>query len=70
PPERLAPGAAVYDMAYRAGAETALVLAARGAGLAAASGRSMLLHQGALAFALWTGRPAPLEAMASALAGP
>ncbi len=30
-------------------------------------GRRMLLHQGALAFELWTGRPAPLRVMSSAL---
>jgi shikimate dehydrogenase len=30
-------------------------------------GTSMLLHQGALAFTLWTGRPAPLVAMRTAL---
>jgi shikimate dehydrogenase len=31
-------------------------------------GSAMLLHQGALAFQTWTGRPAPLEAMRRALA--
>jgi shikimate dehydrogenase len=31
-------------------------------------GAAMLLHQGALAFEAWTGRPAPLPAMAAALA--
>ena len=31
-------------------------------------GRRMLLHQGALAFELWTGHPAPLRVMSSALA--
>jgi shikimate dehydrogenase len=30
-------------------------------------GRAMLVHQGARAFAIWTGRPAPLDAMARAL---
>ena len=30
-------------------------------------GRSMLLHQGAAAFEIWTGRPAPIEAMRAAL---
>jgi hypothetical protein len=29
----------------------------------------MLLHQGAAAFALWTGQSAPLEVMSEALAG-
>ncbi len=63
----VAPGLFVYDMAYRPSGETPLVEAARRAGHRAASGRSMLLHQGAAAFRLWTGRPAPLEAMAAAL---
>jgi len=31
-------------------------------------GRGMLVHQGARAFQLWTGRPAPLDVMAAALA--
>jgi shikimate dehydrogenase len=31
-------------------------------------GSGMLLHQGALAFEAWTGRPAPLDAMRRALA--
>jgi shikimate 5-dehydrogenase len=30
-------------------------------------GRSMLLHQGADAFEIWTGKPAPLEVMRVAL---
>ena len=60
-------GVLVYDMAYRPGGETPLVRQARDAGLRAASGLSMLLWQGALAFRLWTGREAPLEAMEGAL---
>ena len=31
-------------------------------------GELMLLHQGAAAFTLWTGQPAPLEVMQSSLA--
>jgi shikimate dehydrogenase len=38
------------------------------AGVRTADGRGMLLHQGARAFELWFDRPAPLEAMRSALA--
>jgi shikimate dehydrogenase len=30
-------------------------------------GRAMLVHQGARAFAIWTGRPAPIDAMTRAL---
>ncbi|MBN2170154.1 MAG: shikimate dehydrogenase [Candidatus Krumholzibacteriota bacterium] len=39
----------------------------RAAGCSTADGRLMLLAQGAAAFALWTGRPAPREAMRRAL---
>lgn len=56
----------VYDMVYRP-AETPLLAAARAAGLRAANGLGMLLHQGAAALALWTGKPAPVAAMKSAL---
>lgn len=57
---------AAYDMVYRP-AETPLLAAARDAGLRVANGLGMLLHQGAAALALWTGRPAPVEAMREAL---
>lgn len=56
----------LLDIVY-APPETALLRAARAAGLAAANGLPMLLHQGAAAFELWTGRPAPLEVMRAAL---
>jgi shikimate dehydrogenase len=56
----------VYDMIYRP-AETPLLAAARAAGCRTANGLGMLLHQGAQAFTLWTGRPAPLAAMRAAL---
>jgi shikimate dehydrogenase len=48
--------------------ETALVRAARARGLRANGGLPMLLYQGALAFTLWTGQPAPLDVMRRALA--
>jgi shikimate dehydrogenase len=64
--ERFDPGILAYDMAYGK-RETALVEAARALGVKAASGRRMLLHQGAAAFTLWTGRSAPLGAMEEAL---
>lgn len=63
----LGAGFLVYDMAYRSASETPLVAAARTAGLRAASGRRMLLHQGAAAFTLWTGLRAPIEIMERAL---
>ncbi len=56
----------VYDMIYRP-AETPLLRAAREAGCRTANGLGMLLYQGAAAFELWTGRPAPVEVMRSAL---
>jgi shikimate dehydrogenase len=40
---------------------------ARGRGHSTVDGRAMLVHQGARAFAIWTGRPPPIEAMARAL---
>ena len=57
---------AVFDMIYRP-AETALLRSARAAGCRTANGRGMLLHQGAKALELWTGRKAPLEIMRQAL---
>ncbi len=56
----------VLDAVYGA-APTALVRLARARGLRASDGRGLLLHQGAAAFALWTGQPAPLAAMRAAL---
>ena len=57
---------AVYDMIYRP-AETTLLKAARKAGCQTANGLGMLLHQGARAFEIWTGKPAPLDVMRRAL---
>lgn len=54
PVELLPPGAAVFDLVYRAG-ETAWVTAAREAGHRAADGMGMLVEQGALAFERWFG---------------
>jgi shikimate dehydrogenase len=50
----VAAGAAVLDLAYRAG-ETALVRAARAKGLRAMDGLTMLVEQGAIAFERWFG---------------
>ena len=61
PLDALPAGARVATLVYHR--ETALVAAARRRGLATFDGRAMLLHQGARAFTLWTGRPAPLEVM-------
>jgi shikimate dehydrogenase len=57
---------AVYDMIYRP-AETALLKAAKAAGCQTANGLGMLLHQGAKAFEIWTGKPVPLDVMRRAL---
>ena len=57
---------AVYDMVYRP-AETRLLLAARYSGCRTANGLGMLLRQGAKAFEIWTGQPAPLDVMRRAL---
>jgi shikimate 5-dehydrogenase len=55
--------ATVVDLVYRSNEETELVAAARGAGCAVVDGLEILVHQGALSFETWTGRPAPLDAM-------
>ena len=56
----------VYDMIYRP-AETPLLKAAKAAGCRVANGIGMLLHQGARALEIWTGRPAPVAVMREAL---
>ena len=57
---------AVYDMIYNP-AETALLKAAKAAGCRTANGLGMLLHQGAKAFEIWTGKTAPIDVMRRAL---
>ncbi|HTV62541.1 MAG TPA: shikimate dehydrogenase [Verrucomicrobiae bacterium] len=59
---------AVYDMIYQP-AETQLLAAAKKSGCKTANGLGMLLHQGAKAFEIWTGRRAPVETMREALEG-
>ena len=56
---------AVYDMIYNP-AETRLLAAARARGLPAANGLSMLVHQGARALEIWSGRAVPVAAMRDA----
>ena len=56
----------VYDMIYRP-AETPLLRAARGEGCRVANGIGMLLHQGAEALEIWSGKKAPVEIMRHAL---
>jgi shikimate dehydrogenase len=57
----------VFDMVYNPPV-TALVREALVYGLRACGGLQMLLYQGALAFTLWTGLPAPIDQMRAALA--
>jgi shikimate dehydrogenase len=56
----------VYDMIYRP-AETPLLQTAKAGGCRTANGLGMLLYQGAAAFEIWTGQPAPVAVMRQAL---
>jgi shikimate dehydrogenase len=61
-------GQAVVDLAYSPdGADTALIAAARAAGCDVVDGLEALVRQGAKSFELWTGIPAPVETMRSAV---
>ena len=53
------------DLLYRP-VTTPLQTAVRAVGGAAFGGLGLLLHQAALSIELWTGQPAPLEAMSAA----
>src|SRR6185369_15050540 len=64
PAEILPPDLLVLDLIY---ARTRLLREAEAAGCTVADGELMLLHQGAAAFTLWTGKPAPVEVMQKAL---
>jgi len=57
---------AVYDMIYRP-VETTLLKAGKAAGCRVANGLGMLLHQGAHALEIWSGKTAPLGVMRRAL---
>jgi shikimate dehydrogenase len=54
-----------YDLVY--GKETDFLAGARRSGRPTLDGLTMLLHQGAAAFSLWTGQGAPLDVMSCAL---
>lgn len=62
-PTLLGPGQLVVDLVYPV---SPLIDAARRRGATAVSGLGMLVHQAGHAFRLWTGEPAPLEAMSAA----
>ena len=68
PMSSLHAGQLVYDTVYHP-AETPLLAGARAQGARAANGLGMLVHQAALAFEHWTGRPAPLDVMRRAATG-
>lgn len=61
-PEAFHPGQIAYDLIYTV-PETAFMKAATLGGAKSANGLGMLLHQGARAFTIWTGKEAPVEAM-------
>ncbi len=65
PAEALHSDLLVLDLIY---SRTTLLRDAAAAGCTVADGEFMLLHQGAAAFTLWTGQPAPLELMQQKLA--
>ena len=60
----LGPGQTLIDLPYP---RTATAAAAAAAGARVLDGLEVLVAQGAASFQLWTGRPAPLEAMREAL---
>jgi shikimate dehydrogenase len=63
-------GQVVVELAYSPdGADTALVAAARAAGCEVVDGLEALVRQGAKSFELWTGVPAPIAVMRSAVRG-
>jgi shikimate dehydrogenase len=59
-------GAVVMDLVYRP-AVTPLLRQAGEAGIGHVNGLPMLVYQGAAAFGLWTGQPAPVAVMRSAV---
>ena len=65
-PNALPRAGAVIDLVYVRGG-TPLVRKARSLGLRTADGWGILLAQGARSFEIWTGKPAPLEAMRQTL---
>jgi shikimate dehydrogenase len=66
PPEAFRAGQRVFDLIYMY-PRTALLRTAESSGAQVANGLGMLLHQGARAFRIWTGRDADTDAMRRAL---
>jgi shikimate dehydrogenase len=67
PAELIPPDLMVMDLIYNP-PRSRLLRDAAAAGCGVLSGEVMLLHQGAAAFTLWTGQPAPVELMHEKLA--
>ena len=65
-PALLDRGQIVVDIIYNP-SETVWLAAARAAGIRSYNGLSMLVHQAGFAITHWTGQPAPIDAMRSAL---
>jgi shikimate dehydrogenase len=65
PAEAIPPDLLTLDLIYN---RTKLLRDAEAAGNTVLDGELMLLHQGAAAFTLWTGQPAPLDLMQEKLA--
>jgi shikimate dehydrogenase len=63
----LGPGQTLVDLPYP---ETATAVAARRAGATVIGGLDVLVAQGAASFELWTGLPAPIDAMRAAVGLP
>jgi shikimate dehydrogenase len=66
PAKAFRPGQMVFDLVYMY-PTTTIMREAAAAGARTANGLGMLLHQGARAFTIWTGRPAAVEPMRKAL---
>lgn len=66
PAEWFHSGQVVCDLTYNP-RDTVLLKAARSRGAVTVDGTGMLVHQGAIAFEIWTGQPAPVEVMRRAL---
>ncbi|MBI4752774.1 shikimate dehydrogenase [Candidatus Desantisbacteria bacterium] len=65
-PEWIRKGQIFYDIIYSP-PETLLLQAAKARGARTINGLGMLIHQGALAFEIWTGCSAPVEVMREAI---
>jgi shikimate dehydrogenase len=66
PPLTFSSGAIAVDYVY---GDTPLLRAARAAGARIVTGEELLVRQGALAFGLWLGQPAPEAVMHAAIGG-